>query len=143
MGLCLFLFQVAHAEPSRINDRVVSKADGDTLTILVPASNVQHKIRLAGIDAPKNRQPFGERSHQHLAHLAQGRDATLQCHKIDSYRRRVPADHDQSLVAGYSHHRGKIDPSLYELSDRRVPEGVPDNYRPHVCRLASLRFASS
>lgn len=43
--LCLlFLFQVSHAEPSQINVRVVSVADGDTLTILDPANNAQHKI---------------------------------------------------------------------------------------------------
>jgi len=50
VGLCLLImFQVAHAEPTRINGRVVSVADGDTLTILDPANNVQHKIRLSGI----------------------------------------------------------------------------------------------
>ena len=87
--LCLlFLFHVAHAEPTRINGRVVSIADGDTLTILA-AGNVQHKIRLSGIDAPERRQPFGEHSRQHLAHLAHGKDATAQCNKIDRYRRRV------------------------------------------------------
>src|ERR1035437_7705073 len=72
MGLCLlFWFQVAHAEPTRINGRVVSVADGDTLTILA-ADNVQHKIRLAGVDAPEKRQPFGQCSRQHLEYLAAG-----------------------------------------------------------------------
>ena len=67
--LCLlFLFQIAHAEPTRINGRVVSIADCDTLTILA-AGNFQHKIRLAGIDAPEKHQPFGQRSRQHLGHL--------------------------------------------------------------------------
>src|ERR1035437_10967195 len=84
----LFLFQVAHAEPRRINGRVVSVADGDTLTILA-ADNVQHKIRLAGIDAPEKKQPFRGRSRQHLGHLAHSRDVTALCNKIDRYRRRV------------------------------------------------------
>ena len=87
--LCLlFLFQIAHAEPTRINGRVVSIADGDTLTILA-AGNFQHKIRLAGIDAPEKRQPFGQRSRQHLGHLAHGKEALALCNKIDRYRRRV------------------------------------------------------
>ena len=71
-----------------LHGRVVGVADGDTLTILA-AGNIQHKIRLAGIDAPEKRQPFGERSRQHLGHLAHGKDAAALCNKIDRYRRRV------------------------------------------------------
>ena len=90
VGLCfLLLCRVAHAEPTQINGRVVSVADGDTRTILDPVKKVQHKIRLAGIDAPEERQPFGQRSRQHLGHIAKGQDATALCYKIDRYRRRV------------------------------------------------------
>jgi hypothetical protein len=37
--------------------RVVAVHDGDTLTA-IDAANVQHKVRLAGIDAPETRQPY-------------------------------------------------------------------------------------
>ena len=40
----------AHAET--LTGRVVSVADGDTVTVL-DATNTQHKIRVAGIDAPE------------------------------------------------------------------------------------------
>jgi endonuclease YncB( thermonuclease family) len=42
-------------EPHEIVGKAVKIADGDTLTVL-DGSNVQHKIRLAGIDAPEKAQ---------------------------------------------------------------------------------------
>lgn len=51
-----------------ISGRVVSVADGDTITVL-DANKVQHKIRLAGIDAPEKSQAFGQRSRESLAEL--------------------------------------------------------------------------
>lgn len=44
--------------------KVVALADGDTLTVL-DADHVQHKIRLAGIDTPERKQPFGQRAKHH------------------------------------------------------------------------------
>jgi endonuclease YncB( thermonuclease family) len=41
-----------------IAGRVVGVADGDTVTVL-DDRHVQHKIRLAGIDAPERSQDFG------------------------------------------------------------------------------------
>jgi endonuclease YncB( thermonuclease family) len=49
-----------------IAGKVVKIADGDTLTVL-DASNTQHKIRLAGIDAPEKAQPFGTKARENLA----------------------------------------------------------------------------
>jgi endonuclease YncB( thermonuclease family) len=63
-------------------------ADGDTITLL-DNSRQQHKIRLAGIDAPEKAQPFGLRSKQHLSELAFGKDAKADCYKVDRYDRDV------------------------------------------------------
>ena len=49
--------------------KVVRVADGDTLTIL-DATNVQHKVRLHGIDAPERKQAYGEASRKALAERA-------------------------------------------------------------------------
>ena len=49
-----------------IEGRVVGVADGDTITV-IDDNKVQHKIRLAGIDAPEKKQPFGQRSKQSLS----------------------------------------------------------------------------
>src|SRR4030095_14179929 len=43
---------------------VVAIHDGDTLTVLVERKQV--KVRIADIDAPKPKQPFGTRSRQHI-----------------------------------------------------------------------------
>ena len=51
-----------------IEGRVVSVADGDTVTVL-DAAKVQHKIRLSGIDAPEKAQAFGNRSKESLSDL--------------------------------------------------------------------------
>jgi endonuclease YncB( thermonuclease family) len=63
-------------------------ADGDTITML-DSNRQQHRIRLAGIDAPEKAQPFGQRSKQHLAQLAFGKDAKADCYKGDRYDRDV------------------------------------------------------
>ena len=67
---------------------VVGIADGDTITV-IDGQKQQHKIRLAGIDAPERAQPFGQRSKQHLSELVFGKDATLDCAKVDRYHREV------------------------------------------------------
>lgn len=47
---------------------VVAIADGDTLTVLNEDFE-QVKVRLAEIDAPEKRQPFGTRARQSLGEL--------------------------------------------------------------------------
>ena len=82
----LWLAGCAHAEP--IRGRVVGVADGDTLTVL-DASNRQHKIRLAGIDSPEKRQPFGQVCKQSLSDLAYERAVLVESSKRDRYGRVV------------------------------------------------------
>lgn len=66
--------------------RVVGIHDGDNLRCLDKA-NVQHKIRLAGIDAPELGQPFGSRAREPLAQLAMNKSVTLEIHGKDCYQR--------------------------------------------------------
>ena len=48
-----------------LRGRVVAVTDGDTLTLL-DDSKTQHRVRLLGIDAPEQKQPFGSRAKQAL-----------------------------------------------------------------------------
>lgn len=67
---------------------VVGIADGDTVTVL-DSTFRQHKVRLAGIDAPERGQPFGNRSKQTLASLVFRREVYVEWHKKDRYQRLV------------------------------------------------------
>lgn len=48
---------IAEPQAATLTGVVVALSDGDTLTILDDAHQ-QHRVRLAGIDAPERRQPF-------------------------------------------------------------------------------------
>lgn len=71
-----------------IEGRVVGVSDGDTITVL-DGSKTQHKIRLAGIDAPESRQAFGQASKKHLSDLVFGKDVRVEWKKHDRYGRIV------------------------------------------------------
>ena len=79
-------FNIAWA--ATLEGRVVGVADGDTITIL-DTTNTQHKIRLAGIDAPEKRQPFGNVSKQSLSDLVFGKQVVVDYQKLDRYDRVV------------------------------------------------------
>jgi endonuclease YncB( thermonuclease family) len=57
--------------------KVVGVADGDTITVL-DAGKRQHRIRLAGIDAPEKGQAFGLLSKENLAKWIYERDAVIE-----------------------------------------------------------------
>lgn len=67
---------------------VVKVTDGDTVTVL-DVHKEQHKIRLAGIDAPESKQAYGEVSRKHLASLIAGQTVTVEWSKLDKYGRKV------------------------------------------------------
>ena len=86
-ALLAFAVWSATASAEILEGRVVGIADGDTITLL-DSNRQQHRIRLAGIDAPEKAQPFGQRE-QHLSGLAFGKDAKADWYKIDRYDRDV------------------------------------------------------
>ena len=54
-----------------LTGKVVKITDSDTLYVL-DANYQQHKIRLAGIDAPERKQAYGLASREHLASIVAG-----------------------------------------------------------------------
>ena len=72
---------------------VVAIADGDTLTARCEAQAEQPAqtiiFRLAEIDAPEKRQPFGERSKQALSSMCFQKPATVNPQTRDRYGRTV------------------------------------------------------
>jgi len=132
-----------------LKGRVVKVADGDTITVLV--SNVQHKVRLNGIDAPEKKQAFGEASRKHLASLVAGKDVDVEWTKKDKYGRilgtvwvSVPSpdgkgvvrcDANQSMLhAGFAWHYKRFDSSKAysdaESDARRAKLGLWRDPRP-------------
>jgi len=90
LGLPLATFILAIAYPAaaeKITGRVVAIQDGDTLTVLVDRR--QLKVRLANIDAPESRQPFGTRSKQSLSDLCFKKEARLETNGQDRYGRTI------------------------------------------------------
>jgi endonuclease YncB( thermonuclease family) len=59
-----------------LTGKVASGTDGDTARVL-DAANVQHKVRLDGIDAPERGQPFGTVARDRLASLVMGKAVTV------------------------------------------------------------------
>lgn len=75
-------------KPGTLQGRVVNVSDGDTITVL-DSSKKQHKVRLAGIDAPEKKQPFGRQSKESLSLLVFNRQVTIELGKTDRYGRTV------------------------------------------------------
>lgn len=71
-----------------LQGKVVSVADGDTVTVL-DSQKTQYKIRLQGIDAPERAQAFGNKSKQSLHEMVHGKQVTVDYQKKDKYGRVV------------------------------------------------------
>ena len=73
---------------TELTGQVVGISDGDTLTLLTPDRR-QTKVRLAEIDTPERRQPYGSRARETLADLAFQRQVRVVVEDSDRYGRTV------------------------------------------------------
>lgn len=67
---------------------IVGISDGDTITVL-DADRKTHKVRLAGIDTPESKQPWGYRAKESLSDLTYRKSAQVEWRKADRYGRIV------------------------------------------------------
>jgi len=92
LTIAIVLLSAAHAVAAKphydIAGEVVAIADGDTLTVL-DETKTQHKIRLAGIDAPEKGQAFGTKSRENLAAKVFRKIVRIEVIDVDRYHREV------------------------------------------------------
>ncbi len=69
--LLFLVFLSLAALANSLTGKVIKITGGDTLYVL-DANYQQHKIRLAGIDAPERKQAYGLASRIHLASIVAG-----------------------------------------------------------------------
>lgn len=84
----LALLISAGVAAATLEGKVVAVTDGDTIKVL-DADQVQHVIRLSGIDAPEKKMPFGQRSKENLSALVYGKFVGIEGDKKDRYGRLV------------------------------------------------------
>ncbi len=70
-----------------IEGKVVSVADGDTITVLKDKQQI--KVRLHGVDAPEKAQDFGTASRTFTSELCFGKEVTVEVKDTDRYGRKV------------------------------------------------------
>lgn len=119
---------LALALPQPFEGRVVSVADGDTLTVLLNRDQI--RIRLYGIDCPEPNQPFHTRATRRTAELAHGKTVAVRPVSRDRYGR---------LVAWV------VLPGGRSLNETLVAEGLAWHFRryaPREARLAELEQAA-
>jgi len=119
-----------------LTGKVVRITDGDTLYVL-DANYQQHKIRLAGIDAPERKQAYGLASRKHLLSIVAGKQVTIEYQKRDRYGRivgKVLLDGIDACLEQvktgfawhykkYQHEQSPEDQRLYAEAEIRAREG--------------------
>jgi endonuclease YncB( thermonuclease family) len=80
------VFSLPAPDPGNVmTGRVYEVVDGDRLTLLSP-DGTQAKIRLAGIDAPGLKQPYGLRARDYLVKICGKKEAEVVVESIDKNR---------------------------------------------------------
>lgn len=112
---------------------VVAIADGDTLTVL-NGDFQQVKVRLAEIDAPEKKQPFGARSRQSLGELCHEKRAEVRVTDVDRRYKRIVGrvscagvDANAAQVRrgmAWVYDRYAQDKTLYRLQDEARAAGL-------------------
>ncbi len=115
----LLLPCLAHAD---IEGKVVGITDGDSLTVL-DADHIQHKVRLAGIDAPEKGQAFGQKSKEVLSSCAYGHQVHIEGKKLDRYGRLI----GKVLVKGQDCNLNQVKQGMAWHFKKYESEQAPDD----------------
>jgi endonuclease YncB( thermonuclease family) len=88
LPLVLALAPLDAASAETLAGKVVSVADGDSL-VIVDKDAKRHRVRLAEIDAPERKQPFGAEARKSLSAICLHKPASVEVSETDSHQRAV------------------------------------------------------
>jgi endonuclease YncB( thermonuclease family) len=131
LALAWLLLAAVGAGPlaAELEGRVVGVRDGDTLDLLT-TTNVQVRVRLAGIDAPELGQAYGNAAKRALSALAYNRMARVEWSKKDDYGRVV----------------GKVRVRDADVNLQMIRQGLAWHYRAYAAEQSAAdrkRYAAA
>ncbi|NOR70859.1 MAG: nuclease [Methylomarinum sp.] len=115
-----------------LTGKVVGIADGDTLTLLTDDKR-QVKIRLAEIDTPEKRQPYGKKAKQKLSELVFSKQIRVSVKDVDRYGRTIgrvyvgDLDVNAELVkqgAAWVYRKYSHDKNLFDLEAKAKEQNI-------------------
>lgn len=117
--LLIFLFLGIFISSQTYHAKVVGVHDGDTVYVL-DSLNVNHKIRIAGIDAPESNQDFGTQAKKFVSDHIFKKIVTIKVNTHDLYGREVSWLYyenknlsEELLKNGFAWHYAKYDQQKY------------------------------
>ena len=132
--------QVKAATECTLPGKVIRVVDGDTVYVL-DSKKKQHKIRMAGIDAPEKGQPYSKAATKYLKTLVAGKDVCIEWYKKDRYKRLIGVvlynNQDvnyQMVLKGYAWHFKKYQKEQ-KPADRTLYAKAQTNSRLSVIGL--------
>ena len=148
----LLFFLLGQLSAAEIIGKVVSVADGDTITIL-DDMKIQHRVRLARIDAPEKGQPYGTKARQYLSSLIFGKPVKVTYKSKDRYKRILGIVYydgqdinlimvQQGMAWHYSYYDRTEEYAEVEKQARRLKIGLwadPDPIPPYEYRQSKKR----
>jgi endonuclease YncB( thermonuclease family) len=87
LALCALIFTADVNAGEVITGKVIRVHDGDTITLQIGTENIN--VRLARIDAPELKQPFGKQAGNYLREVVKGETVTVEVDDIDKYGRAI------------------------------------------------------
>lgn len=85
--LCLVLSSLNSAWAGELSGKVIGVSDGDSITVL--SNGRTERIRLADIDCPELKQPFGRKAKHYCSNLCFGKSVVVSYASRDRYKRIV------------------------------------------------------
>lgn len=140
--LLVVLLMPLQALAQQVQGRVIGISDGDTFKLLA-AGNQQIKVRLAEIDTPESKQPYGNKAKQELSSLIFGKTVTVTVVDTDRYGRTVgrvfinTLDVNAEMIrrgAAWVYRKYANDQTLFQLEAQAKQEkrglwNLPENQR--------------